>query len=158
MPRFAVCAFVDQVEPGSEHPRGQLPLHVTLLGPFSTTAELEQIVGVVGGAIAGMAPIGIRVGDDELFGPNRDIEVSLLDDDAEVTDAHRLILDASRFIRARLDSPEYAGDGFRAHVTVLPDDRLERGEVHELDEIAIVEFGPEARRDIRRIGALIRLI
>jgi hypothetical protein len=144
---FAVVAFLDEVALDTQFDRGEVPLHVTLLGPSSTEADLDQVVTAVELAYASHGPFFARGGDDEVFGADDGVEATLLDDAQDLVDAHlELVLDL-REIGVRVDEPQYVGRGYRPHVTVAGDDRIDRGERLELRAIAVLDLAPEGDED-----------
>ena len=136
--RFNVVAFLDDIPLGAEFDPGDQPLHVTLVPPASTDAELGQLEASLEQVLAGFGPIEAEGGDDDLFGEDRDVEVTLVEDDGSLTRLHLELLRALRPLAVRVGVPEHLGAGYRPHVTVRDDGRIERGESFELDAVALL--------------------
>jgi hypothetical protein len=156
--RFAVCAFLDDVALDAEFDAGALPLHVTLLGNATIGAEQGQLEAVLEAVAAGFPPFEAEGGDDAGFGPDGDIEVTLVEDDGSLLRAHLELVGLLRRLDLRLDPPAYAGRDYRPHVTVRDGDRIERGESFELAAIALVDLEPDGDRGRRRVVAQLPLI
>lgn len=87
---------------------------------------------------ATISPPAAAVGDDALFGPGGDVPVQLVESD-DLRSLHVALLDA--FGSAVPVEPlvsSYNGSGYRPHVTVVDDRRLERGTAVELDTLLLV--------------------
>lgn len=156
MLRFAVVAFLDEVALDAEFARDELPLHVTLLGASSTEADLDQVVTAVETAYASHGPFVGHGGDDELVGPDGDVEVTLIVDDGDLVDAHRELVVELRELGVRVDDPQFVGRGYRPHVVVATagEDRagrVERGERLELRAIAVLDLAPDGDAALVRI-------
>lgn len=157
--RFAIVAFLDDVALETEFDAGELPLHVTLLGPSETEADLGQVEAAVDAALAQFAPFEVEGGDEELFGPRRDVEVTLVEHDGDLAAAHlELLAQLRQLDGVRVANPEYVGRGYRPHVTATADERIERGERFELDAIAILDLAPDGDRARRRVVAQFPLL
>jgi 2'-5' RNA ligase len=156
--RFAVCAFLDDVALDAEFDAGALPLHVTLLGNATIGAEQGQLEAVLEAVAAGYPPFEAEGGDDALFGPDGDVEVTLVEDDGSLLRAHLELLGMLRPLGLRPDAPAYAGRGFRPHVTVVDGDRIDRGEAFELDALALIDLEPDGDATRRRVAAQLPLI
>ena len=149
MLRFAVVSFLEPVALDSEYAAGELPLHVTLLSLATTDADLGQVAEAVETAVAAFPGFAARGGDDdELSGG---VEVTLLENAAEIVDAHRALIVELRDLGVRVDDPSRVGRGFRPAVSRPQEERIERGEHVELRAIAIIDCAPEGDRDRRRV-------
>lgn len=141
--RFAVVAFLDGQPIGASFEPGELPLHVTLLPPAATAASQGELEAAIESVLAGFGVLEAEGGDDELLGPARDIEVTLVEDDGSLAELHRELLVALRPLGVLVANPEYLGAGFHPHVTIgeAGDERIERGERIELDAVALLTRG-----------------
>ncbi|MBI5161849.1 MAG: 2'-5' RNA ligase family protein [Micrococcales bacterium] len=133
-----VVAFLDDLPLGAEFEPGEQPVHLTLVPRTSTDAELGQLEAAIESALAAFGPLEIEGGDDELFGPDHDVEVTLVEDDGTLASVHRELLRALRPLGMRVLAPPFVGAGFRPHVTVRGDERIERGERLTLDAVALL--------------------
>ena len=157
--RFAVVAFLDDVALDAEFGAGELPLHVTLLGPCETEADLGQLEAALDAAFAQFAPFEAEGGDDELFGPRQDVEVTLVEDDGDLQAAHLQLLAQLRQIGdVRVVSPQYVGRGFRPHVTAVDGERIDRGERFELDAVAVLDLAPDDNASRTKVVAQLPLL
>jgi hypothetical protein len=81
--------------------------------------------------------------------------VTVTEPSVSLTELHNELLDQARRIGAVLDSPEYAGDGYRAHVTWPGDVRPALAAVLTLASLSIVELEPDGDMQLRRITATV---
>ncbi|MBN9605185.1 MAG: hypothetical protein J0G30_01060 [Actinomycetales bacterium] len=156
---FAICCFLDRVALGAEFDAEELPLHVTLLGPARTEAELGDIEGAVEFALADFGSLRATGGDDELLeGGGAPFEVTLLDDAEDFVRVHRELIAALRELGVELADPASAGRRYRPHVAVTTEERIERGEDLEVRAVAILDLAPEGDASRARVAAQLPLI
>lgn len=115
--RSLVFAVIDPVAVGQNHGR-QLPLHVTLVPPFTHPAQLvcsiEHAVHTVASQWRPFGAVGVG---EALFGPERDVRVQRLGG----VELHRLHVELCAALAAlspqvQLDDT-YAGPRYSPHVT-----------------------------------------
>lgn len=141
MARFVVVLPLSPLVVGDEFTVAQWPLHVTLVEPFSTELDGE----VLGGALAALAdgpdqrPISVAVGEDAMFGPRRDILVSLVRDGGEIAALRSGAI--AKLRAAGVDEVRPRTD-FRPHVTAKRHGRVHRGDRLELGTLALVRLRP----------------
>lgn len=141
MARYVVVLPLSPLVVGDEFTVAQWPLHVTLVEPFSTELDADVLCGALAALASGAdeRPIQVAVGDDAMFGPRRDILVSLVRDGGEIaalrSGAIARLRDAGvEDLRPRAD--------FRPHVTAKRHGRVRRGDRLELGTLALVRLRP----------------
>lgn len=156
---FAIVAFLDDVALDAEFAADEMPLHVTILPPCETEADLGQIEAAADAAFAQFPPFEAEGGDDELFGPRQDVEVTLVEDDGDLMAAHLQLLAQLRQLGdVRVSDPSHVGRGYRPHVTATAGERIDRGERFELDAIAVIDLAPDDDSSRRRVIAQLPMI
>ncbi|MFF2274827.1 2'-5' RNA ligase family protein [Agromyces sp. NPDC058126] len=141
MARFVVVLPLSPLTVGDEFTVAQWPLHVTLVEPFDTELDADVLCGTLAALAseAGERPISVAVGEDAMFGPRRDILVSLVRDGGEIAalraGAISRLHDAGvERVRPRVD--------FRPHVTAKRHGRVHPGDRLELGTVALVRLRP----------------
>ncbi|SDR82908.1 2'-5' RNA ligase family protein [Microterricola viridarii] len=133
------------------------PLHVTVLPPFLTTAEPEQIARALADASVGLPAITATAGADELFGRRHNVPVTVLEENPELTALHRALRAAVLPFATEPDEPAFTGPGYRPHVTVKQDRRVEPGQLLTLGQLAVVDMAPRAHPAGRTVLATLDL-
>jgi len=141
MARYVVVLPLEPLAVGEVFTVAQWPLHVTLVEPFETDLDADALVAALAGVAreAAPRPISVAVGDDAMFGPRRDIPVSLVRDGGEIA-----ALRAATIARLRelgVDLVRLRPD-FRPHVTAKRHGRVHRGERLDLGTVALVRLRP----------------
>ncbi|GAA1777605.1 hypothetical protein GCM10009748_07540 [Agromyces lapidis] len=126
---------------GDEFTVAQWPLHVTLVEPFATELDAEVLCGALAVVARepGRRPISVAVGDDAMFGPRRDILVSLVRDGGEIAALRGRAIAQLRAAGVDLVRPR---PDFRPHVTAKRHGRVLRGDRLELGTLALVRLRP----------------
>jgi len=139
MARFVVVLPLAPIVVGDEFTVAQWPLHVTLVEPFETEVGADDL-GAALAPVAGRArPIPIVVGADAMFGPRRDILVSLVHDDEHLAAlrAHAMEALVERAVGLGHTRPDY-----RPHVTAKRHGRAHEGDRLTLDTLVLVRLRP----------------
>jgi hypothetical protein len=142
MPRFAVCSFLDPQTEGATFRASEIPLHVTIVGNFRYGEAVSELIDRLGRA-AEELPVTALTGGDVGFGPNADLPVVILDDSEEIDRMHRNLLSALMLLDIHIETPEYSGSGFRAHITRTPGWDAAAGEWIRLDSVSLIELDVE---------------
>jgi 2'-5' RNA ligase len=127
------------------------PLHLTVAPTFVVQADLDAVVASVEPILAGAPVLRLRVGVDEGFGRAGRIPVSLVEPTAELTALHTRLMEALSRIGAVWDDPDFAGAGFRPHVTMTRLHRAQPGDLLRLVQAAIVDMEPIGAQRLRRV-------
>ena len=117
------------------------PLHITVAPVFSTDATAAMLAARMAEVASAHGAIHVVVGESELFGPRHDTPASVVDSPA-VRALHDALLDALAPLGASFDSPHYAGEGFRPHVTTTTRGAAEEGARLRLTQLALVDMEP----------------
>jgi 2'-5' RNA ligase len=120
------------------------PLHITVVPPFSTSANTELLATVITHVTARHPPITVVAGDERLFGRNHTIPVTLVNDHPGLTELHRDLVAAVRPLAADPDERLFTATEFSPHVTVKNGRRVIAGDVLTLAQVALVDMAARA--------------
>lgn len=151
MGRFAVVLPLEPLAAGDAFPVSAWPLHVTVVEPFETPHDAPWVVEVVGPVLHGRSPIQADAYDRAMFGPRRDVPVTLIRDPGPLGAMRVRLLGALReadvdVARARIDYRPHVTDG--VHGAVAP------GVVVRLSQAALVDLRPPEGRSMRTVTAV----
>jgi hypothetical protein len=144
MSRLVVVLPLTPLRTGDSFPVSEWPLHITVLPPFLTDAAASVIAGVIAATVTGRTALTAVAGADALFGRREDVPVTLVEDDPNLTELHRALVDAVRPFASTPDEPAFTGPGFRAHITIKNGARVHAGEALTLTQIALVDMAPRS--------------
>ncbi len=140
---FVVVLPVERMQVGDEFPVGTWPLHLTVIPPFRTPADADEVTAVLADASAEASALPVRLGADAMFGRTHDVPVRLVEDPDGVEMAlHVHLLDALVRVAVRPDALDHVGAGHRPHITHQPDARTEQGDRLVLRQLALVDMRP----------------
>lgn len=123
----------------------QLPLHCTLFQYFETDEPRESIARELR-SLCGFSPsFQLTRGMRTRFGPQNDIPVFLVQAQSGLHKLHWNVLLLLRDLRARILNPEWAGDGYRPHVTIQGTHPFLDGATVTADHAVLVERVPEGK-------------
>ena len=157
MPRFVVVLPLTPLQIGESFATAQWPLHITVLAPFETDAAPSEIARLTAAALAGYDALTVVAGQDELFGRRHDILVTVINDNAALTQLHDRLVEALRPLATDPHEWAFVGPEFRAHVTVKRQARVQAGDELNLTQVALVDMAPRAARRGRTVLATLDL-
>ncbi|WP_138444746.1 2'-5' RNA ligase family protein [Sinomonas susongensis] len=160
MHRFAVVLPLDPMEVGERYAVRSWPLHITVVPVFSTEATTPMLAARMGEVASAHAAIDVVVGPGELFGPRHDTPAALIDS-AAVHVLHDALIDALAPLGPSFDSPHYAGEGFRPHITTTTRGAAEEGARLRLTQLALVDMEPgpgPGRPQVVAVAALLQAL
>ncbi len=117
----------------------------------------DALVNFVRKSVDGRPPASAEAADDEMFGPNHDLRVTLIDMSPELKGLHKKIYTELLGHGALFDHPQYCGDNYRAHVTVQKSGRLHHGDPVLIEELTLVDMFYEQDINQRRVIDTIKL-
>ncbi|MGN6403758.1 2'-5' RNA ligase family protein [Sinomonas sp.] len=141
MHRFAVVLPLDPMHVGERYAVRNWPLHITVSPVFSTEATTAMLAGPLTAVASAHSAIDVVVGPPELFGPRHDTPAARIDSSA-VRGLHDALSTALAPLGVAFDSPRYAGDGFRPHITTTTHGAAQEGARIRLAQLALVDMEP----------------
>jgi 2'-5' RNA ligase len=150
MRRLAVCSFLELQPEDATFRASEIPLHVTIVGTFAFDSGTDAVVAAMG-SVTHRLPVTARAGGDDLFGPNRDVPVTVVTDFGGIRDLHNALFDELRPLGCELEEPLFARHGFRPHITWVPGSQVEPGQVITLDSLSLIDLRPDGDPALRRV-------
>lgn len=151
MRRYVVVAPLSPLVVGERFSTRDWPLHVTVVPTFLSGASVPHLAAAVGRAAAGLSAVRVVRGPDALFGPRHTVPVSEVVIDEPLRFLHVALVEGLRGCGTEFETPEYAGAGYRAHVTHRKGRRVEPGDVAELIQVALVDMNPGQELGMRAV-------
>lgn len=141
-----ICALVEPQTVGDTFT--QWPLHVTIVPWFRTDLPTDELAAELGRSLIGSRPFDINVGQEEHFGYKKRKQVNLVD----APELGRLEGQTRRFLHAHkawvVDEADKTRRGYRPHVTVQDDARLQAGNSFRCERLYVVaQYGAFKRVD-----------
>jgi len=130
------------------------PLHVTVVPTFLTGASVTDLSSAIARAATTLEAIGVVMGADSLFGPRHTVPVSEVVMDEPLRAVHAGLVQGLHGCGIELETPDYAGPGFRAHVTHQKRRRVSPGDVAHLTQVALVDMNPGQELGMRAVLAV----
>lgn len=151
MGRFAVVLPLEPLAAGEGFAVASWPLHVTVVEPFETHRDAAWVSALIGGVMHGRRAIDAVAYDRAMFGPRRDVPVTLIRDGGPLGAMRTRVLRALRdadvdVARARLD--------YRPHVTDTSNGSIPPGRAIRLTQAALVDLRPPEGRAMRTVAAV----
>jgi hypothetical protein len=151
MGRFAVVLPLEPLARGDAFPVSAWPLHVTVVEPFETHHDSAWVADVLGPVMHGRRSIVAEAFDRAMFGPRRDVPVTLLRDPGPLGAMRVRLLTALRdadvdVARARVE--------YRPHVTDTAEGSIPPGRTIRLPQATLVDLRPPEGRTMRTIASV----
>lgn len=157
MQKYVIVKFLEQVDQGTEFAASSWPLHVTLASNFVVDWESTGLIEKLSALLAKRDSVEAAVGDDEYFGPQKQVHVTLLEMSEELVSLHNDTITLLKECGAVFDEPQYLEEGYRAHATVQTHPRLHKGDTVRINELTIVDMFPLSDINRRKVLRTIKL-
>lgn len=143
MQKYVLVKFLENIDEGAEFSAANWPLHVTLASNFVVDWENTGLFEKLSALLAKQKPVPAIAGNDDHFGPQKQVHVTTLDMNPKLVALHEDIIAVLKSVGAVFDEPQYLEEGYRAHATVQSDtNRLRKDDAITIDEITIVDMFP----------------
>lgn len=157
MQKYVLVSLLEKLDEGTEFPATNWPLHVTLASNFIVDWESTNLFEKLSALLANRQSFEITVGDDEYFGPQKQVHVTLLNMNSEIRSLHNDVIALLKECGATFDEPQYLEEGFRAHATVQLQARLHKGDAVNIEELTIIDMFPHNDINKRKILRTIKI-
>lgn len=157
MQKYVLVKLLEKLEEGAEFPSSNWPLHVTIVANFAIDWNGNDITKKLQLLLAEQKPVKLIAGDDEYFGPQGNILVTVLNENDSLLSFHKKLVSLLKDSGGTFDEPQYLEDSYRAHATVQKDTRLEKGDHVLIDELSVIDMFPDEDINWRKLLKTIKL-
>ncbi len=152
METYLLSLPIKPVEIGRTY--AQLPLHCTVFQYFSTNIPFLGLRRELSAIAGNTNPIELTGGEPALFGKSSDVPVNLVEETPELRALHETIRTWLIEQHAMIYNPEWAGDGYRPHVSVVDGEAFTSGMRVTVNRIALVQELIPQRKQITALFPL----
>ena len=149
--KYVIVHFIDISNVPGEFPKSEWPLHVTLLANFTISLPLEELIQKLELYALEIVPFEIMSDGEDVFGPNQNIAVSLIQQSESIRKVHADLSAISKALGAKYDELKFMGEGFRPHATKQINARLMDKQIIALNNFTLVDMYPDNDINRRRI-------
>jgi hypothetical protein len=149
--KYALVQLLEGMAEGTEYPSSSWPLHVTVADTFAVDWDKNDLRKKLEQLLASLKP-ATAVGDhDEFFGPEKQTHVTILDMSKELVELHYKVVELLESAGAVFNDPQYAKEGFKAHATIQPHARVNKGDDITFNALTIIDMFPNSDPYQRKI-------
>jgi hypothetical protein len=152
MSKYVLVKFLESMPDGTEFPGNNWPLHLTIVGHFTVTWNEAELTRKLRELLSMQPMITVCAQHDELFGPQRDIPVTVLEPAPELISLHNKVVTLLKTGHSVFDNLEFIESGYRPHVSIQADDRLHEGDVVQIEAVSLVDMAPGGDTSRRRVA------
>lgn len=139
--KYVIVHFIDIKDAPVNFSTSEWPLHITLLANFQIT-DIDGFKRGLAEFSKQYTAFTVRANGEALFGPQQNINVSLIEPSDAILALHNELLSMAARQNAVLDEPGFAGTGYRPHATIQVKHRLQDQEVVKIDSLSLVDMYP----------------
>lgn len=151
MQKYVLVHTLEPIADNTQFSMMDWPLHVTLSPRFAVDIKQPDLVTDLKNLLAKKKLIKTIVKNDEKFGQDHHILVSLLELTSELFEFHNEVLDLLESYGAVFDEPSYSRSGYRPHITVQKSGRVNKGENIVINDLSLVDMFPDQNIRQRKI-------
>lgn len=157
MSRVVVVIPLEPLRAGTRFTVREWPLHVTVVPPFNTHATVDDLARAIAATTTDLRRFEVRAGHSAMFGRREDIPVTLVEEDARLTDLHERLSVALHPLAAPSSDRVFQPGPYRPHVTVKGERHAAEGDVLVLSQVAVVDMAPRSSPGGRQVLAIVDL-
>lgn len=135
--KYGFATILEDYPVGYEYRGDNIPVHLTHVDSFQVSLNLEELELKLQKALANQKPFTVKALRDELYGPDKDIPVTVLELTPELQELHAKIMDMLQSEGAFLKNPHFHREGFMPHVSAYGNRRITVGEDVLIKDISI---------------------
>jgi len=149
--KYTIVALLEDTDEGYQYSSDNWPLHVTIADTFSIELELSKFIQKLAVLANSFKPV-VGVGSHtEYFGPEKDIQVTILGRSKELIDMHYSVINLLKEAGVKLNNPQYSESGFIAHATVQQYSQVKIGEEITVNNLALIDMFPNGNPHQRKV-------
>lgn len=152
--KYTIVAFIKSIQNGMEFAETEWPLHVTIAPRFAIHWD-DDIDNKIKTLATSQKTLTVAAQNDNYFGPNKNIPVTELAQNAHLNDLHKQLVYLLESYGAVFDEPHYNYQGYKPHITInSPANRVVESDTIVLDHIAVVDMYPHEDIHKRKVIAI----
>lgn len=140
--RYVIVNLLEKLQDGDEFLPENYPLHITIVPSFQIRKMDDTLLGKINHLCDNFKAFSLTAGEDESFGPNREVRVTTIVMNDELQKLHASLVSILSDAGAVFDEPQYMLVNYRAHATVQGPARLNEGDSIILNSISIIDKLP----------------
>jgi 2'-5' RNA ligase len=140
--KYTLIQLLEPMSEGVEYDWKEWPLHVTIADIFAISWDVPTLLEKLSQFVQGRPNATAVVGDDTLFGPERQTRVALLQASPKLLALHIDVVNLLKQGDVVFNHPEFTESGFLPHSTVQAHARLNKGEVVTFDALTLIDMFP----------------
>lgn len=148
---YGLATIFEPHEAGQEYTADNLPLHLTIIDSFETDLDAGKLGQRLQRLLAHQPAFTVTALSNAMYGPNKDIPVTLLELTPELADLHNKVAVMLEVEGATFKNPHFQKERFSPHVTAQKDKRVHPGDQIVIGSICIaakVAPGDDANRSV----------
>lgn len=157
MPKYGLATILEDYPVGYEFTGDNIPLHLTHVDSFVVDLSTEELATKLRSALSKQQSFSVTALRDELYGPDKDIPVTILELTPELQKLHYVLMNVLGQESATLKNPHFHREGFKPHVSIYDSRRVVVGKEVEIKSVSIAAKLSEEDNAKRRILATILL-
>lgn len=155
--KWAIVSLFDSVDEGTVFHYTDFPLHLTLAGVFAINKTGQELVQELTQLLHQQGSFPIKATRNDLFGPDKNIAVTRIEENPNIIALHRLIHSWLTDSGAAYNSPQYQGEGFLPHSTFQKSGRLAKDQEKLITSVSLIDLYPNKDGYQRKIAKTIPL-
>ncbi len=146
-----VVYLVEPRQPGDRFRRTRLdwPLHITLVPWFSVKSE-TAVIPELDSLVSNYPQFPVTVGQDAMFGPDKNIPVSIVATPEPCRKLQDILVKALRYHGAIFASERWIGAEYRPHITHHGSRRDQAGDTEHVRSITLVRLADQQTCEVVR--------
>lgn len=114
--QLVIVSFFDK-PPVNSFSSSEWPLHMTVVPPFTFRGRSQELEAALNTLAARLDPLTITTAGRELFGPNKDIPVALIERNASLLEVYKELTEVLDKLGIEYKHPTISGSNYRFHIT-----------------------------------------
>ena len=155
--KYTIIQLLEQIAEGTTFPSSSWPLHTTVVDTFAIDWDMPEMIKHLEELLANHAPANSVAGEDEFFGPERQVQVVLLEKTDGLGQLHYDVVELLEKGGLKLNDPQFAREGFLPHSTVQQHSRLQKGDVVHYNALTLIDMFPDEDPYQRKVLKTIKL-
>ncbi len=136
--RYWLALMLEDLPPGTEFQPGRL--HVTIIPWFVSKLDEAEMVNSFYNKFPNVTAFKIQIGQKAMFGPKKDVSVSLIEPSKPLLTLHQMALDWFDEIGARwaVKNP-HAAEDYKPHIRRRQGTKIEASEAIIIDSLSLIK-------------------